>query len=83
MSRERPRLHISICLCCYEPLPPVGEIVSENPNVCPACSHLIAEMNEVMNSKKSVAETTPPATETVAPISASMFGGTFVWTERG
>jgi hypothetical protein len=82
MSRERSILHTSICLCCFESLPAASEIVTENPNVCPACARLIAELYEGADAKKSITEATPPGSETVAPISASMFGGTFVWTGR-
>ena len=58
-----------------------GRSREENPNICPACTRLIAELAEgvSLNELAESGSVSKDASEVFAPETASLYGGTFIW----
>ncbi len=60
-------------------MPPEVEGLAGNPNVCPACARLLAELDGGKFVEAGSSMVDSPGEGTYVPRGATQYGGTFVW----
>jgi hypothetical protein len=60
-------------------MPAEGNSVTGNPNVCPSCALLLADLASISADKTSPSAVNARGEDTFVPRGATQYGGTFVW----